>query len=93
VYPRETLEAFDPLLSGRGMRLDGVAIGGAALSLLGVISRETKEFDILSPSLDAGVLQASNDLATQTRLRGGGLADDWFYNGPATLASDLPPGW
>lgn len=93
VYPRETLEAFDAVLASRDLRLDGVVIGGAALSLLGVISRETKDFDILSPPLDTGVLQASKDLATQIRIRGGVLADDWLNNGPATLASDLPPGW
>lgn len=93
MYPRETLEAFDAFLSGRGLRLDGVVIGGAALSLLGVISRETKDFDILSPSLGAEVLQASKDFAKETRRRGGVLSDEWLNNGPATLAPDLPDGW
>ena len=93
MYPRETLEAFDVLLGERGLRLDAVVIGGAALSLLGVISRETKDFDILSPPLDAEVLLASRDLAGQIVRGGGVLADDWLNNGPATLATDLPPGW
>ena len=55
--------------------------------------RETKDLDILSPPLDTGVLQASKDLATQIRMRGGVLAVDWLNNGPATLAPDLHPGW
>ncbi len=93
MYPRETLEAFDALLGVRGLRLDGVVIGGAALSLLGVISRETKDFDILSPPLDSRVLEASKVLAAQIRRKGGVLSDDWLNNGPATLASDLPAGW
>jgi hypothetical protein len=45
--PRETLEAFDRYLTDRGLRLDAVVIGGAALNLLGVISRATKDCDIL----------------------------------------------
>ena len=93
MYPRETLQAFDALLGVRGIRLEGVVIGGAALSLLGIISRETKDFDILSPPLDAGVLDASKDLAAQVRRKGGVLSDQWLNNGPATLASDLPAGW
>ena len=93
MYPRETLEAFDAFLSGRGLRFEGVVIGGAALSLLGVISRETKDFDILSPPLGAEVLQASRDFAKEARRGGGVLLDEWLNNGPATLASDLPDGW
>ncbi len=37
--PGDTLEAFDRYLTDRGLRLDAVVIGGAALNLLGVISR------------------------------------------------------
>ena len=37
--PRETLLAFDTYLADRGLRLDAVVVGGAALNLLGVISR------------------------------------------------------
>jgi hypothetical protein len=40
--PRETLEAFDRYLADRQLRLDAVVIGGAALNLLGIISRATK---------------------------------------------------
>ena len=48
--PRETLQAFDRLLAQRGLRLDAIVVGGAALNLLGVISLETKDWDILHPS-------------------------------------------
>ena len=51
MYPRETLQAFDRLIARRGLRLDAIVVGGAALNLLGVISRETKGCDILHPSL------------------------------------------
>ena len=42
-HPRETLEAFDRFLADRTLRPDAVVIGGAALNLLGVISRPTKD--------------------------------------------------
>jgi len=37
--PRETIERFDRYLAARGLELDAIIIGGAALSLLGLISR------------------------------------------------------
>jgi len=55
MYPRETLQAFDLLLAQQGLRLDAIVVGGAALNLLGVISRETKDCDILHPALGEGV--------------------------------------
>ena len=47
--PRETLAAFDRYLAARDLRLEAVVIGGAALNLLGVVARPTKDCDILSP--------------------------------------------
>lgn len=37
--PKQTISAFDVFLAQRGLVLDAVAIGGAALGLLGVIRR------------------------------------------------------
>ncbi len=48
---RETLNRFDQYLSIRGLRFEAVAIGGAALNLLGVVSRQTKDCDILFPEI------------------------------------------
>jgi hypothetical protein len=45
--PIETIEAFDRFLLDLGLRFDAVVIGGAALSLLRVVSRPTKDVDIL----------------------------------------------
>ena len=91
--PRETLEAFDRYLTDRGLRLDAVVIGGAALNLLGVISRATKDCDILDPPLPAPIAEAARGFAAASRKRGAELEDDWLNNGPASLASVLPPGW
>lgn len=75
------------------MRLDAVVIGGAALNLLGVITRATKDCDILDPPLPPAIVDAARSFAAEVRRRGEELQDDWLNNGPASLASVLPPGW
>lgn len=89
---RETLEAFDRYLAKRGLRLEAVVIGGAALNLLGVVQRATKDCDILSPPLSGDVVAAARTFAAEARLQGEMLQDDWL-NSPASLAQVLPRGW
>ena len=93
MLPRETLEAFDRYLSARGLRLKAVVIGGAALNLLGVVARPTKDCDILDPPLPATIVAAARGFAAEVRGSGVSLQDDWLNNGPASLSSVLPPGW
>ena len=93
MIPRETLEAFDRYLTARGLRLEAVVIGGAALNLLGVVARPTKDCDILDPPLPPAIAAAARSFAAEIRGSGGSLQDDWLNNGPASLSSVLPPGW
>lgn len=93
MHPRKTLSAFDQFLVSRGLRLDAVVIGGAALELLGVISRPTRDCDILHPSLPSAIVEAAREFARQTRAGGEALDEDWLNNGPEQLAQVLPPGW
>jgi hypothetical protein len=87
------LIAFDQYLALRSLRLEAVVIGGAALNLLGVVSRPTKDCDILHPALPREILEAARAFAADTRSRGDTLDDDWLNNGPASLAQHLPPHW
>lgn len=87
------LEAFDLHLTERKLRLDAVVIGGAALNLLGIVHRTTKDCDILHPSLSAEVIEAAQNFAKTRRDAGETLADDWLNNGPQSLAALLPSGW
>lgn len=91
--PREILTAFDRYLAQRALRLDAVVIGGAALNLLGVVSRPTQDCDILHPTLPKEIEDAARAFAAE--MRGGGevLQDDWLNNGPASLAKQLPSAW
>jgi len=91
--PLPTIQAFDAFLKARGLRLDAVVIGGSALALLGVIDRQTRDFDILKPDLAPEVLDAAQAFAKQMRDDGTELGDDWLNNGPSQLVSTLPSGW
>jgi hypothetical protein len=91
--PRETLEAFDAFLEERGLRLDAVVIGGAALNLLGVVARPTKDCDILCPPIPDEIGQAARAFAAARRQAGDAIADDWLNNGPASLMAQLPADW
>jgi hypothetical protein len=91
--PIDTIEAFDLFLRDRGLRFDAVVIGGAALSLLGVVSRPTKDIDILVPEIPQEIHIAARAFAVEIRAAGEILQDDWLNNGPASLADHLSTGW
>lgn len=91
--PKETINEFDAYLAKLDLRLDAVVIGGAALSLMGIISRQTRDFDILHPILPQNIVDAANKFAAQQREHGEILQDDWLNNGPVSLADVLPSDW
>lgn len=93
MVPRETLSAFDRYLAGKALLFEGVLVGGAALNLLGVVSRPTKGCDILYPTLPEEIQAAARSFAVEVRRTGEALADDWLNNGPESLAKQLPDGW
>jgi hypothetical protein len=93
MLPRRTIEAFDQHLAAVGLRLDAIVIGGSALALLEVITRETRDFDILAPALDPAVADAARAFAAKQRRLGVVLMDDWLNNGPMQLGDVLPAGW
>ncbi len=90
---RKVIESFDAFLVERGLRLEAIVIGGAALNLLGIASRPTRDCDILHPELPAPILEAARSFAVETRGQGEVLRDDWLNNGPASLVDVLPDGW
>jgi hypothetical protein len=85
--------AFDSFLAARGLSLEAVVIGGAALNLLGIVSRPTRDCDILHPELPVAIHEAARVFAVEMRGQGEVLRDDWLNNGPASLAGVLPGGW
>lgn len=91
--PTELIPRFDAFLAERGLALEAIATGGAALALLGIIHRETRDCDLIEPELSPALLDASGAFAAGLRAEGEILRDDWLNNGPASLAPLLPEGW
>jgi len=92
MLPTETLSAFDVFLAQRGLRFEGVIIGGAALALLGVTTRQTRDCDVLDPLLPDAIVGASREFAREQRAAGLDLTDGWLNNGPRSLTDVLPSG-
>ena len=65
----------------------------AALCLLGVIDRQTRDCDVLYPDLNQDILEAVKEFAEQSRRDGIALDDKWLNNGPSSLSTLLPSGW
>src|SRR6266699_923496 len=89
----KTIARFDQFLAEQGLLFEAIVIGGAALGLLGIVSRQTRDCDILRPPLPPEIREAATAFATMMRAQGEVLDDDWLNNGPASLADALPEGW
>jgi hypothetical protein len=90
MQPSETIVEFDRFLAARGLKFEAVIIGGAALGLLGVTFRETRDCDVLHPALPEKVAAAAREFASQ---RDQPLDADWLNDKPSSLTRDLPDGW
>lgn len=67
MFPRPTIEAFDAHLVAIGLRLEAIFLGGSALALLGVTTRQTRDFDIIAPELSKAILEAARVFARDQR--------------------------
>lgn len=91
--PRTTIAAFDAFLAARGRQAELIVVGGAALALLGVVMRPTRDCDVLLPPLDADLADLARVFARVRTAAGHPLDQAWLNNGPASLAQALPEGW
>ncbi|MCC7441965.1 MAG: hypothetical protein IT285_10040 [Bdellovibrionales bacterium] len=80
--------ALNEELSRSGLEREIVICGGAALIALGIVSRATRDVDVLDPILDSGILSAASAVGKAM-----GLTDGWLNNGPRALTETLPQGW
>ncbi len=90
---KETIQQFDSFLADKGLTLTAVVVGGAALALLDVISRETRDCDVIHPDLPEEIQQAAVDFSQRIKKQGNDLQPDWLNNGPSSLVDLLPDGW
>jgi len=95
----EMLSALGELLGSRGQRYELVLIGGASLQLRGVISRPTRDADVLAEWVNDRLVPMPNlpeDLRAAVRDVGEAYAaaPDWLNTGPQSLIElGLPPGF
>jgi len=61
MYPDQTLSAFDRFLVAEGLRFEAVVIGGAALALLGITQRQTRDCDVLDPVLPEEIARTARE--------------------------------
>ena len=98
------LQAVGELLTAEGHSIGIVIVGGAALNLLGVVERTTRDVDVLALAEQTGsdrprLLQPPEQLpdwlqrAIREVGRDLGLTSDWLNTGPALQwRQGLPPG-
>ncbi len=98
------LSALGEILEAKGEFFAIVVVGGAALNLLGIVDRVTRDVDVIAlgnpPNSDNPTLQEPSehlppDLAAAAALvaRDFGLDADWLNTGPALQwKQGLPPG-
>ena len=83
---------FDKFLASRKIKFEAIIIGGAALNIMDVINRVTRDVDFLDPNIPEEIKNLSIQFAKkhqELKLD----ADHWINNGPRTLIRDLPKDW
>ena len=94
----DLLHALADQLAAHGERYTLAVVGGSALLALGLVSRATKDVDVLAIVEDRGLvsaqpLPAALLDAAHTVARDFGLPDDWLNPGPTSLLDlGLPDG-
>lgn len=74
MLPDQALSAFDQFLVTEGLRFEPVVMGGAALALLGITTRQTRDCDVLVPVLPEETDRAAREFAHQQNTAGVDLA-------------------
>jgi hypothetical protein len=91
--PIEIIELFDKFLTQRNLKFEAIVIGGGALSILGIIARETQDIDILDPKIPKEILDASIEFSKINSISLTTLKENWLNNGPDSLKNFLRKDW
>lgn len=62
--------------------------GGAALQLLGIITRDTADIDVVEKGLDPALIKAKDIVAKKLRI-----SEKWLNNQVSTIIERLPEDW
>jgi hypothetical protein len=86
------ISEFDKYLSKLRLEFEAIIIGGAALSILNVISRMTEDIDCIDPEIPEEIKFASIEFI-KLNPQFGLVPEKFLNNGPITITKDLPDGW
>jgi hypothetical protein len=64
---------LDAYLATRSLHFDAVIVGGAALVLLGVVTRTTDDRDVLDPEIPSAILDTARAFAAES-----GIGSEWL---------------
>lgn len=84
----KALELLNEELALKGENRDLIACGGGVLSVMGVISRQTRDLDVITPTIDSLLLDCAMRVANKL-----GLDPEWLNNGPSGFIRDLEKNW
>ena len=80
---------FDSFLGTEHQEFEAVIVGGAALNLLGIVTRVTNDVDVIHPeSLPDAIAHAASQFAKTKNIPEG-----WLNCGPRSIVEYLPVGW
>ena len=88
---KKVVEEFDHYLANKSLQFEAIIIGGAALNIMGIISRETRDVDCLDPKIPIEIISASEEFSKLNPHFN--LSKNWINNGPDSLKQDLGKGW
>ena len=84
----KALSLLDKELSKKNFKADLTICGGAALILMGIVSRETVDVDVVAKEIPIWVLTAAKVVAKKLKCR-----EDWLNNKVNPLIERLPSDW
>lgn len=87
----KAIPEFDKYLGEKGLVFEGTIIGGAALLVLQITDRQTKDVDCIYPPIPPEIKKASEDFADEND--GLKIDSDWLNNGPQSILDNLPLDW
>lgn len=86
------IKEFDEFLSAKSFKFEAIIIGGAALSILHIITRMTEDVDCIAPLIPDEIKSASVEFIIQNPKHGLN-PEKFFNNGPISIIKTLPDGW
>lgn len=88
---KDVIKEFDLYLDSKNLEFNAIVIGGAALNIMDVTTRVTKDVDLIDPEIPEEIKKASVEFITAHPEFN--LDKDWLNNGPISIIRDLPTDW